>query len=955
MRHKGTIFLCTIVFIISLVLQSLEINSVNAIGTDFMPTWERVDRPVREIPGVGRGYTWGPDLKVTKPVISELYNGSLRKVQYLDKARMEVNNPKGSTSDLFYVTTGLLVKELVTGFRQDGDNSFAKLTPSNIQVAGDPNVGGVNQVAPTYSSFKNVITFVGTENSGTNAVGKVIRERIDRAGTIITITPPESRTYTAYDSVTRHNVADVFVEFGNQLGLVWNGKSYVQGFIFFGNPTYVLGRPVTEAYWCRAVVAGSEKYVLVQMFERRVLTYTPSNPAGFKVEAGNVGQHYYRWRYEESTTPTPAPILTPVPTPTPLSTPAEAGIDFGANALLNVQNLPQLGAYTQSLQVSSRDPEGGNYDRGNYLYKDGSKFVLLDAKGAGAVYRMWMTASNIEAVGRIQFYFDDEPNPRVDYPVTDFFSGKKAPFLLPLVGGATVSSGGYFSYVPIPFARHLKIVTTGKPDYYQIDYQKLAGSQKITSFTGTENYSKLTTLFNNTGTDPKPINPGRQIIKGSGDLRPNGELSLGSALKGPAVISYIKLKITSTDPRVFSRTSLKIKWDNRPWSQVDAPLDFFFGSGRGEKRVAGIMTGINPDTHQYYAYFPMPFRVNANISLTTGGDNFGKVEWEIALDPDVNGSLVNGNTGYFNATFKRQFQPAAGKDYNALTVKGRGRYVGMVSNIYSHYSAMEGDVRFYIDKSATPQFLGTGFEDYFNGGFGFYYGPFTLPLHGSAAQSQRFSGDFISLVGYRFHLGDAISFNTGLEVNIEHGFLGSNESIPGEEYSSLVYWYSMDGDAFEETDTVDVGNSSSETLHNYSATRKVFSGGLHSPYEGSRDNDLVDDTGHKIAGISEFTIRVNPDNVGVILRRRFDYNESNQQANVYVDGQLVGRWYSPGQNQIKRWREEDFVIPIFFTKNKNNLRVRIEVVLDPTIWGEFYYTVFSLKPAISYLPGSSTP
>jgi len=37
---------------------------------------------------------------------------------------------------------------------------------------------------------------------------------------------------------------------------------------------------------------------LVQAFERRVLTYTPGNPTGFVVEAGNVGAHYYQWRYQ---------------------------------------------------------------------------------------------------------------------------------------------------------------------------------------------------------------------------------------------------------------------------------------------------------------------------------------------------------------------------------------------------------------------------------------------------------------------------------------------------------------------------------------------------------------------------------------------------------------------------------------------------------------------------------
>jgi len=37
--------------------------------------------------------------------------------------------------------------------------------------------------------------------------------------------------------------------------------------------------------------------VLIQAFERRVLTYTPANADPFKVEMGNVGRHYFDWRY----------------------------------------------------------------------------------------------------------------------------------------------------------------------------------------------------------------------------------------------------------------------------------------------------------------------------------------------------------------------------------------------------------------------------------------------------------------------------------------------------------------------------------------------------------------------------------------------------------------------------------------------------------------------------------
>ena len=50
---------------------------------------------------------------------------------------------------------------------------------------------------------------------------------------------------------------------------------------------YVLGHPLSYPYWVKAEVGGIERDVLVQLYERRVLTYMPSNPDGWKVEMGN--------------------------------------------------------------------------------------------------------------------------------------------------------------------------------------------------------------------------------------------------------------------------------------------------------------------------------------------------------------------------------------------------------------------------------------------------------------------------------------------------------------------------------------------------------------------------------------------------------------------------------------------------------------------------------------------
>lgn len=64
--------------------------------------------------------------------------------------------------------------------------------------------------------------------------------------------------------------------------------------LLFPDAYYATGIPITEAYRTTVNVGGVAREVLVQCFERRVLTYTPDNDPGWQVEAGNVGRHYYQ-------------------------------------------------------------------------------------------------------------------------------------------------------------------------------------------------------------------------------------------------------------------------------------------------------------------------------------------------------------------------------------------------------------------------------------------------------------------------------------------------------------------------------------------------------------------------------------------------------------------------------------------------------------------------------------
>ena len=70
----------------------------------------------------------------------------------------------------------------------------------------------------------------------------------------------------------------------NDDGPIWRDGGYML-WPLFEAPFYATGYPITEAYWAEVKVGGTYRDVLMQCFERRCLTYTPSNSDGWKVEA----------------------------------------------------------------------------------------------------------------------------------------------------------------------------------------------------------------------------------------------------------------------------------------------------------------------------------------------------------------------------------------------------------------------------------------------------------------------------------------------------------------------------------------------------------------------------------------------------------------------------------------------------------------------------------------------
>ena len=297
--------LLSVVMLLSIIVSAMPAaatpwaNRSAFVSAKFEAVWRRSDDPrVRE----GRSLYWGlgPWFDYNE-FYRESPNG-LRRVQYFDKARMEINAIGGNTD----VTNGLLVVELVSGQLKLGDNGFdvAQRQPADrVPVAGDGYA--TNSNSPTYASFGAVAT-INNGYSDPDRRDQSVGDAIDKAGNKSSRADllnayKEQTKIVVYNTTTGHNIPAVFWNFMNSTGPIIVNNQRTNGAIV--DWASAMGLPITDPYWIRAVVGGVQKDVLVQLFERRILTYTPSNDAAFQVEMGNVGQHYFQWRYGQLGTP----------------------------------------------------------------------------------------------------------------------------------------------------------------------------------------------------------------------------------------------------------------------------------------------------------------------------------------------------------------------------------------------------------------------------------------------------------------------------------------------------------------------------------------------------------------------------------------------------------------------------------------------------------------------------
>ncbi len=580
--------------------------------------------------------------------------------------------------------------------------------------------------------------------------------------------------------------------------------------------------------------------------------------------------------------------------------------------------LPRVPEGGQVLLRSSHCPWGCPLDRhsegdSRFIRMDGTEGVVFEEVGPGAITRIWMTTGEgtsapLDPSIRIRFYFDGEDEPRIDLPLPSIFDGSEPPFLPPLAGDRTLSSGGNFTYVPISFGESCRVTLEGADAtklWFQFTFHRQSYGDAVPTWTGQEDLSGWTVFMNSAGSDPWLELQHRATADGTVEIPAQGRRVV-FADSGPALVSGLRFKV----PKPFwSQLNLVIEADGRPG--VNIPLNWFFAQGRGQGLAPrSVLLGLDDDGY-LYSYFPLPYFMNLRVSLENHGNQSVSVDYwtRVAAESPVPGS------GLFGANYRVADPTSSGEDIPLLDIHGAGRWVGLFAEFGSvdtpQRQYLEGDERVFMDGSRHPGLYGTGVEDFFGGGFYFDGGPFRLPLHGMSYQQLEEGGH--RTAAYRLLLADAPSFGSRIRVGFEAGPTGN---LPMKS-RTVAYFYQRQSPALRLQDRLDLGDSDSIVEHQVTVSGHSWVENLASEFEGEPPVAFESEGLYRHEGV--LTFRMN--HQGCLgpprLRRLLDAGHGGQSALIQLaspqsrDTLTAVGLFSPGEaNLQRRWREIDAVLAI---------------------------------------------
>lgn len=679
-------------------------------------------------------------------------------------------------------------------------------------------------------------------------------------------------------------------------------------------------------------------------------------------------------------------------------------VPIGLEALRRWDRLPLVRIGSRTLMRSTFDRSGGNEgaDASHFVRQaaDGT-MVAIDVPGPGVVAFVrtnhWHGSPWHYVVDGRDTIVSETTTADPLHPVEGSTFLPQALFPRPLAETWSTTRGADLSWVPIAFQQGFEL-RYGRSRYgtnYSIIHRFAEGNvdtePALLPWDGqTPPDADVVALLARAGSDVAPAGPEVVSREGVVTVEPGAARTLAT-LEGPAIVRAIELSVARDAAATLEDARLRITWDDAATASVDAPLPLLFGTGtlynRDQKPllVAALLMNVrfgvggpgaepNDRTERVTlaSYFPMPFSRRARIELVAGSTtitNLGFRVRTVGADADEPSFW----SGQFHATYRDHGAPTPGEDLVVLDTAGTegssvwcGTFAGMSWTFSDRgvLSTLEGDPRFFFDDSASPQGQGTGTEEW--GGGGDYWGGVTMTLpfagHPVGAPSPSAARDPRDLIesAYRVLVGDAMPFGRRAIIRLEHG--GNDDST--ERYRSVAYWYGQPGACLVGTDALHVGDVADEAAHGYVSPQASAPTSLTSAYELGVTSPASTDTGRQTTTSSELTLRIDPDNVGVLLRRKLDLRWADQRALVEIaDADVVppvwrraGVWYTPGSDQAiysnppgeldphspvlqtseRRFREDEFLVARALTEGLRTIRVRLTFLggAQPMLPGE---------------------
>ncbi len=695
-------------------------------------------------------------------------------------------------------------------------------------------------------------------------------------------------------------------------------------------------------------------------------------------------------------------------------------IPVGADAYLMWDRWAYQRIGERAYMRSTYDRAGGNAsgDASHFLYQLADDFnVTLDVQGPGilyfARYNHWHGSPWHYEVDRIDHLVRETSTADPLHPSNDSVFEPAPQFPPPLALTWPETHGADLSWVPIGFRQSFRMAysRTFYGTGYYIYHQFVEGAPLSRPIAAWDEHTvpeeAMLNVLRSAGTDiaPPAGTAGVEQASGQLDLPANSALQVWAAASGAATIRALEFSVPRSQALAFSAARLRITWDGRPTPSIDAPVALFYGAGllynRDEREylVRSLPMVVRYDRDRVYlsCYFPMPFFRSARIELVGAATIATRgVQWQLRYAPYRD---PPNQVGYFHATYADHPHPTPGRDLVLLDTRaaeGGGDWSGQLvgtSIIFSHHArlgTLEGDPRFFFDDSQTPQAQGTGTEEWCGGGDYWGGADTTLALAGhpigARSPDAAVSAEDEVEAAYRFLLADLMPFGRNALIRLEHG--GENES--SEHYETVTYWYGLPAPSLIQTDELAVGDQASEAAHHYVSPDASPPYLLTSRYEWGPDTlhgveifPATTDRGRTTKTSSEFTLQLDPANIGVLLRRKLDYSFPNQRAQVFVRDasgrdrrwQAAGVWYLAGSNRTvrstpweqgelgatehieetsnRRFRDDEFLLPRAATHGRRAIRIRIEFTpvstplypgqaLPELAWSEMRYTAYSI-------------